>query len=147
MMLDTNAGTRDDIAAPVAPRAHISPITPSQILASAAWSWSLLSESESSVTVSLTIRRDRTNGCREGSYLLTAEVEILRDTWTMWSATEPLASDLTSTDDDIRMDAETAIGELEDDVACALDAKVSSMRMRGARNRDLPLMADAKAAA
>jgi hypothetical protein len=135
-MLDTT--NRTDSAIPTTAL-----LQPTTLLSAANWSWSLLDECESSVTVSLTVRRDRTNGCREGSYLLTCEVEILRDTWAMWSVSEPLASDLESADRDVRMNAATAISELEDDVACALDAGFRAQRMRGARNRDLVLVADA----
>jgi hypothetical protein len=135
-MLDTT--NRTDSANPTGAL-----LQPTTLLSAANWSWSLLDECESSVIVSLTVRRDRTNGCCEGSYLLTCEVEILRDTWAMWSCSEPLASDLASTDKAVRMNAATAISELEDDVACALDAAFRAQRMRGARNQDLPLVADA----
>lgn len=120
------------------------PLQPSHLLASAPLSWTLLAEYESSVTVSLTVRHERTNGVHAGaSYLLTSEVEILRDSWTMHSATGPIATALESTDAAVRAEAETVIGELEDDVACALDSRVRSMRCRGALNRDLVLVADA----
>ncbi len=103
------------------------PIQPLELLSQAHWSWTLVSEHETSVVVAVTIRN--------GAHLETSEVEIFRASWVMASCDGPLSLALTQGDGE----AEIALAELEDDVACALDSRVRALRMRGARNQDLPL--------
>lgn len=104
------------------------PISPVAILASAPISWTLLSEQPSSVTVSVTTRHVREDAeerlAGDATYLLTREVDIVRDSWEVWCVIGPelLADD---------------VDELCADVARAFESGV------GVRYRDVPLVADA----
>ena len=91
------------------------------LLASAPLSWSLVAEYESSIIVSVTTRHARDNGVHANrTYLLTSDVEVLRDSWQIVNTWGP---ELCA--DDAR--------ELTDDVARAFESRV------GVRHRDLQL--------
>lgn len=102
------------------------PISAKSILAAAPLSWTLVDESSTTVIVSVTTRHERDNAPLAGSqYLLTRDVEIMRDSW-----------DLSGWVDGPSIDSDDA-SELCADVARAFESG------RGVRYRDVFACAEA----